>query len=549
MTTATQHTPPQYENKATDVDAIIVGAGFSGLYMLQRLRDLGLSGRLYESGTDVGGTWYWNRYPGARSDSDSIVYCFSEYFSEELLRKWEWSERYPAQPEILGYLQWVADRLDLRRDIQFSTRVSSATYDEARNCWDITTDADERLSARYFIPAVGFLSKPSIPEFPGLDQFTGACYHTARLPSEGVDFAGKRVAVVGNGATAVQIVPEVAKQAAGVWEFQRNPYHCLPARNHKLDEDDWREIHAHHKEIWDQARGNFGGFPYADFVGAGDDFSSEQRARLFEKGWMKGGFPLAFSTFSDVLTSRETNNAYLSFMADRIDHIVHDKDVAEAVTPKDPFCGKRPPLEHGYYAAFNRDNVHLVDTKRAPIEEITPRGIRTRDGEYEFDIILLATGFDASTGSLLSMNVRGREGLSLQEKWADKPLDYLAMMVHGFPNMFMVYCGPYNPAILTNAPTLIEQQGEWILGCLDYLHRNSYDYAEPRKQSEDQFVALHEEIADSTLIPETASWWTGTNIPGKPRGLLSWCGGFPEYKRICDEAAEDSYSGLIVQAH
>jgi cation diffusion facilitator CzcD-associated flavoprotein CzcO len=532
----------------TEVDAVVVGTGFSGLYMLRRLRDVGLSARAFEAGSDVGGTWYWNRYPGARSDSDSTVYCFSDRFSEEMLAEWEWSERYPSQPEILRYLQWASEKQDLRRDITFDTRVTAAHYDEERNRWDISTDTGETVAARYFIPAVGLLSKPHIPDFPGLETFQGQWFHTARTPHEGVDYAGKRVAVIGNGATAVQVVPVVAQTAAHVYEFSRNPYHCLPGRNHQLDADDWADIHTHHKEIWAQARNNFGGFPYADFKGMGTDFSAEERRQIFEEGWRKGGFPLAFSTFVDVLASRETNDMFMDFLRAKIKGLVRDPELAERVTPTVPFVTKRPPIEHGYYSAFNRSNVSLVDMKAAPIAEITPTGIRTADAEYEVDIIVMATGFDAFTGAVLDMDIRGRDGLGLAEKWADGPRDYLALTVQGFPNMFMVYCGPYNPAILTNAPTLIEQQGEWIVDCLTYLRENGFDSIEPRRDAEDEFVTLHQETSNATLIPETESWWTGTNIEGKPRTLLSWCGGFPAYRDLCDEAAR-RYEGFALRSH
>ncbi|GAA4702264.1 NAD(P)/FAD-dependent oxidoreductase [Pseudonocardia yuanmonensis] len=531
----------------TEVDAVVVGAGFSGLYMLRRLRDLGLSARAFEAGSDVGGTWYWNRYPGARSDSDSHVYCFSDRFDEKMLAEWEWTERYPAQPEILRYLQWVSEKQDLRGNITFQARVTAARYDEARNRWDITTDGGETVSACYFIPAVGLLSKPNIPKFPGLDRFEGQWFHTAQTPREGVDVQGKRVAVIGNGATAVQVVPVIAQQAEHVYAFTRNPYHSLPARNHRLDAEDWSEIHAHHKEIWAKARDNFGGFPYADFKGMGSDFTDDERQQIFEEGWRKGGFPLAFSTFADVLANRDTNDQFMDFLRSKISTLVRDPQVAEQLTPSDPFCTKRPPLEHGYYSAFNRGNISLVNMKNSPIAEITPTGIRTADAEYEVDVIILATGFDAFTGSMLDLDIQGRGGLGLREKWADGPRDYLALMVHGFPNMFMLYCGPFNPAILTNAPTLIEQQGEWVAACLQHMREQGYDYIEPRQDAEDAFVQLHQDTANATLIPETESWWTGTNIEGKPRMLLSWCGGFPAYRQLCDDAAE-RYDGFELHA-
>lgn len=548
MTSATQDVRAESQQRETDVDAVVIGAGFSGLYMLRRLRDLGLSVRAFEAGSDVGGTWYWNRYPGARSDSDSTVYCFSDQFDEEMLGEWEWSERYPAQPELLRYLQWVSERQELREHITFDTEVTAARYDDARNRWDVTTNGGETVSARYFVPAVGVLSKPNVPKFPGLDVFEGQWFHTGRWPHEGVDYAGKRVAVIGNGATAVQTIPAVAHQAGQVYAFSRSPYHCLPARNHRLDEKDWQEIHAHHKEIWAQARDNFGGFPYADFKGMGSDFSPKERQQIFEEGWRKGGLPLAFSTFADVLTSRDTNDKCLEFLRTKIGEIVHHPELAEQLTPTTPFVSKRPPLEHGYYSAFNRDNVSLINMTHTPITEITPKGIRTANGEYEVDIIIMATGFDAYTGSMLDIDIQGKDGLELREKWADGARDYLALTVNGFPNMFMIYCGPYNPAILTNAPTLIEQQGEWVIECVTHMHKHGYESIEPRQDAENAFVQLHQDRANATLIPETDSWWTGTNVEGKSRTVLSWCGGFPAYRQVCDEAAQQ-YDGFTLRVH
>lgn len=521
----------------TEVDAVIVGAGFSGIYMLKSLRDLGMSAVVYEAGSDVGGTWWWNRYPGARSDSDSSVYCFSDRFSKELLAEWEWNERYPTQPEIHAYLGWVADRLDLRRDITFDTKVDAATWDEATDRWEVVTDCGDRVSARYFIPAVGALSKPLIPDFPGMENFAGEAHHTARLP-EGMSFAGKRVAVIGNGATAVQIVPEVAKEAAEVWEFVRHPYHCIPGGNRLLSGTDWTEIHAHHDEIWDQARHNFLGFPYPDFMGQASDFTPEEQRQILDDLWAQGGFAFGLASFSDVMVNKKTNDMFLDFFAEKIGEAVKDPVMAGMVTPTEPFATKRPPLEHGYYESLNWDNVHIVDLKQTPITEITEHGVKTAEGEVPVDIILLATGFDAFTGALTAMDIRGRDGRSLREDWSPEPADYLGLMVHGYPNMFLHYCAPYTPAILINAPTLIEQQGEWIVGCITYMRDEDLDYVEPTKEAQDEFVTLTQEIAGATLIPGTASWWTGTNVEGKANKLIAWVGGFPEYHRLCDEAAE-----------
>jgi cyclohexanone monooxygenase len=503
--------------------------------------------RVYDAAGDVGGTWYWTRYPGAGSDSDSTVYCFSERFSPELLREWEWSERYPKQAEIQRYLRWVTDRLGLAADIRFNTRIKSAVYDAAARSWTLTSEHGEQVSARFFIPAIGALSKPLIPRFPGLETFAGKYYHTARLPLEGLDYKGKRVAVIGSGATAVQIVPELARVAAQVWEFQRSAYHSIPARNHKLDADDWREIHAHHQDIWARARRNFAGFPFRDFLGPAADYPPQEQQWILEKDWQIGGFASIFSGFSDVLTNRDSNQIYMDFLRRKVHEIVHDPKIADRLLPKEPIGSKRPPLEHGYYAAFNRDNVGLVDMKETPIEAITPRGIRTCEREYEVDIILFATGFDAFTGSLLDIDIRGRDGQALRHKWSTRIDNYLGLMVHGFPNLFMLYCGPYNPAILINGPTLIEQQGEWILQCIKYMQDRGYASIEPQAAAEQRFVAIHEQIAQATLIPQTASWWTGTNVEGKPRTVLSWCGGFPEYRRLCDESAAAGYADCTLE--
>jgi cation diffusion facilitator CzcD-associated flavoprotein CzcO len=520
-----------------DYDAVIVGAGFSGIYLLKSLRDLGMTAVVLDAAGDVGGTWWWNTYPGARSDSDSTVYCFSDRFSRELLDQWEWKERYPSQPEIHSYLRWVTDELDLWDGIRLNTRVDSATWDDASSRWDVRTAGGETLTGRYFIPAVGALSKPMVPDFPGMDRFKGELHHTARLP-EGTSFAGKKVAVVGNGATAVQIVPEVAKEAAEVWEFVRHPYHCIPGGNHPMDAAQWKQIHETHDQIWDTARHNFLGFPYPDFKGEAKDFSPEERRRIMDELWSRGGFQFGLSAFSDVFVNKDTNDEYLEYFAEKIQGRVKDPETAKLVTPTEPFASKRPPLEHGYYDALNRDNVHVVPIKDTPISEITENGVKVGDTEYPVDVILLATGFDAFTGAITAMDIRGRDGRSLAEEWRHGPEDYLGLMIHGYPNLFMAYCGPFNPAILINAPTLIEQQGEWILKLLTHLRNEGLDYVEPTKEAQDEFMALCDTVANATLIPQTNSWWTGTNVDGKTKRLLSWAGGFPEYHRLCDEAAE-----------
>ena len=436
-----------------DVDAVVVGGGgFSGLYMLKRLRDLGLSARGFEAAPEVGGTWWWNRYPGARSDSDSQVYLFSPDFDPELANEWEWSERYPSQPEILSYLQRLAEKHDLRGDITFNTKVTSAHYDEPAKTWTVTTDGGETLTSRFVILAVGALSTPNVPDFPGLSSFGGRWYHSARLPEEGVDFAGQRVGVIGNGATAVQIVPVVAEEAAHVYEFSRSPYHCLPGRNHKLDKDDWEEIRAHFPEIWERARNHIMGLPTPTPPGCPRTTPTRRPRRSARRPGSRAASPPWCRPSTTCPSTPRPTQKYVDFMARKIRDRVKDPEVAERLIPREPVVSKRPPIEHGYYTAFNRDNVTLVDIKAAPITEITESGVRTADGqEYEVDILLLATGFDAYTGSLLKIDVRGRGGMTLADKWADGLKTYLGLAMNGFPNMFMLYCGPLNPAILTNA--------------------------------------------------------------------------------------------------
>lgn len=534
--------------RKTDLDAIVIGGGFAGLYMLSCLRDkLGLSARVYEAGSDVGGTWYWNRYPGARCDSESIYYMFSDHLSKDILQEWTWSERYAAQPEILRYLQYVADKLDLRRDIQFNTRIATAVFDEALNRWEITTDAGERVSARFFITAVGCLTTPYTPTFKGLETFQGDSYHTARWPEEEVDFTGKRVAVIGTGATAVQVVPEVAKQAAHLYVFQRTPSHDLPGQNRPLDQAYVREIKANYEDIWQTARETRGGFPYPVAHASALDVTPEERRRVYEDAWEKGGLGFGFGTFSDLLINKESNDTAVEFLSSKIHEIVHDPKVADLLAPKYPFFTKRPPLEHGYYEAFNRDNVTLVDVRRSPIGEITPKGVRAGDAEYEVDCIIYATGFDAMTGALFAIDIRGRDGLPLKEKWADGPRTYLGLTTQGFPNMFMI-TGPQSPSVLTNMPVSIEQHADWIAGCIAYMRGRGFERIEPLREAEDGWVAHHNQLADMTLIPQTDSWWVGANIPGKQRLLYPYVGGLDNYRRACDQVAEKGYEGFALIA-
>jgi cation diffusion facilitator CzcD-associated flavoprotein CzcO len=529
---------------AGEFDAVVVGAGFSGLYMLHRLRDkLGLSARVFEAAEDVGGTWYWNRYPGARCDSESYFYSFSDRLSQDLLQEWTWSERFAPQPEILRYLQHVADRYDLRKDIQFSTRVVAAEYDDATGRWVVRTDDGGQVTARFLITAVGCLSTTNLPDFPGRDSFRGDWHHTGVWPHEGVDFTGKRVAVIGTGATGVQAIPEIAEQAAHVYVLQRTPNYDIAGGNRPMTAEDGEEIKANYRDIWQATRETAFGFPYEVADRTALSVSEEERQRIFAEAWELGGFRLG-TTFNDLLLDLEANETASEFLRARIRERVNDPEIAELLSPRDhPFFTKRPPLENGYYETFNRDNVTLVNVRKTPIQEITPTGVRTTDVEYEVDSIVYATGFDAMTGTLFKLGIRGRNGLSLREKWAEGPRTYLGIATHGFPNLFMI-TGPQSPSVLSNMPVSIEQHVDWITDCLRYLRETGRDTIEPLPSAEDDWVDHHNEVTQTTLLPMANSWWVGANIPGKPRNLYPYVGGVGTYRQICDEVAARDYDGF-----
>lgn len=529
-----------------EFDAVVVGAGFSGLYMLHRLRDtLGLSARVFEAAEDVGGTWYWNRYPGARCDSESYFYSFSDRLSEELLQEWTWTERFAAQPEILSYLKHVADRFDLYKDIRFGTRVVAAEYADATGRWLVRTDDGEQVTATFLITAVGCLSTTNLPDFPGRDGFRGAWYHTGLWPHEGVDFTGQRVAVIGTGATAVQAIPEIAQQAAHVYVMQRTANYDIAGGNRPMDAEDGREIKAKYRQIWQTTRETGFGFPYHTADRTAMSVSDEQRQQIFAEAWERGGFRLG-TTFNDLLLDEEANETAAEFLRARIRERVHDPEIAELLSPRDhPFFTKRPPLENGYYETFNRDNVTLVNVRQAPIQEITETGVRTADAEYEVDSIVYATGFDAMTGTLFKLGIRGRHGLGLREKWAHGPSSYLGLTTHGFPNLFMI-TGPQSPSVLSNMPVSIEQHVDWITACVRYLRDRGMDTIEPLPAAEEDWVNHHNEVTETTLLPRTNSWWVGANIPGKPRNLYPYVGGVGTYRQICEQIAARDYDGFAI---
>lgn len=530
-------------DSGADYDVVVVGAGFSGLYSLHRLRDeLGLSVKVIEKADDVGGTWYWNRYPGARCDSESHVYCYS--FNDELLDEWDWSERYPEQPEVLEYLRFAADHLDLRRDIDFETEVTSAAFQEDAGLWDIETDDGDSVTAPFFVTAVGCLSKPFIPNFERVESFAGEWYHTGKWPHDGVSFDGKDVAVVGSGATGIQIIPEIAKtDVDNLTVFQRTPNYAVPARNRPLDDDDLAEIRDNYDEIFDAAHSSGFGHPFEPAYETAEGLSQEEVEERLEPRWKEGGFRFML-TFGDLVVNSETNEKVSEFIRDRIRETVDDPELAEKLVPRDHYYAtKRPPLHTDYYETYNKDKVSLVDVTETPIERITPDGIRTSDTEHEFDMIVYATGFDAMTGTLLQMDIQGRDGLTLDEKWSDGPKTYLGLGVHGFPNMFTI-TGPQSPSVLTNMPVSIEHHVEWISGAIEHFVENDIRHVEPTKEAEDAWTAHNRNVAEQTLYPTADSWYMNKNIPEKPTVFTPYIGGADLYHETIAEVAEKSYEGF-----
>jgi len=527
-------------------DVVIVGAGFSGLYMLHKVRELGLSARVYEAGSGVGGTWFWNRYPGARVDIESQEYSYS--FSPELEDEWQWTERYASQPELLRYLNHVADRFDLRGDIQLETRVTSAIFDERTDRWTIATDRGEQISAKFCVMATGCLSVTKEPDFKGVESFRGPSYHTGRWPHEGVDFTGMRVGVIGTGSSAIQSIPMIAEQASHVTVFQRTPNFSVPAHNKPVDPDvvrDWREHRAQYRR---EARQTGFGIRMLDQSERSVfDASPKEIQRTYEDRWARGGFSLA-GAFADIVVNKEANAIAGAFVADKIRSIVKNPEIAEKLVPKTyPIVTKRLCVDTGYYATFNRDNVALVDVAQNPIMEITPQGIRTRDCDYKVDAIVYAIGFDAMTGAVGKIDIRGRGGVKLKESWAEGPRTYLGLMVSGFPNLFLV-TGPGSPSVLCNMALAIEQHVEWISGCIAYVNERQAGAIEATTAAQDAWVASVNEIADTTLFPLANSWYIGANVPGKPRVFMPYIGGFPTYEQICNDVAAKGYEGFALHS-
>ena len=530
---------------APDVDVIIIGAGLSGLYQLYRVRELGLSARVIEAGTGVGGTWYWNRYPGARFDSESYTYGFS--FSPELLQEWSWSEHFAPQPETLRYVNFVADRFDLRRDIVFGRRVASAHWQEASRSWQLTLDDASRISGRFLVTAIGALSAPTLPRIDGIDSFRGQSCHTAHWPHEPVSFEGKRVAVIGTGATGVQTIQEVAKSAAQLTVFQRTPNWCAPLLNGPITDEQQRDIKANYPDLYRRCRESPGGFIHTPDPRRTMDVSPEERDAFWERRYAEPGFGIWMGNFRDILVDREANALISGFIARKIRERVKDPAVAEKLIPKNHGFGtRRLPLETRYYEVYNQPNVELIDLMETPIECVTPAGIRTTLGEYEFDMIIYATGFDALTGAYDRIDLRGIDGRSLKDQWAGGARTFFGIQNEGFPNMLMVL-GPMGS--LGNIPRAIEYNVEWVTGLLRHMGEHGLTRVEAPQQSVQAWMEVVAAASVGLLSNEVNSWMTGvnSNVQGKTtRVLARYSGTGPEYRARADAVAAGGYSELAL---
>jgi cyclohexanone monooxygenase len=520
-------------------DAVIVGAGFAGLYMLHRLRGVGLSALVLEAGSGVGGTWFWNRYPGARCDVQSLEYSYK--WSEELQQEWEWSELYATQPEILRYLNHVADRFDLRRDIRCSARVESAHFDEATSRWLVRAGNGDSVSAKYVILATGCLSSANTPRIPGLESFAGETYHTGRWPHEPVSFAGKRVGVIGTGSSAIQAIPILADQARTLTVFQRTPNFSVPAHNRPLDAETVSKTKAAYGEL----RRLGSQMPFAFDVRFNEklamDATPEEREVEYEERWASGGLPF-LGCYADLLFDKNANETAAEFIRGKIRELVDDAALAESLSPHHVVGCKRLCVDSGYYATYNRPNVRLVDLRTTPLERITPAGVETSAERFPLDALILATGFDAMTGSISRIDLRGRGGSALAERWAEGPRTYLGVSTVGFPNLFLI-TGPGSPSVLSNMVPSIEQHVEWIADCIAHVERRGAASVEALPAAQDAWVAHVNEVANGTLYPTCNSWYLGANVPGKPRVFMPYLG-FPQYVQKCNEVVARGYEGF-----
>lgn len=532
---------PNNASPEPSYDVVVVGAGFAGLYTLHSLRRRGLSVRLFETGDNVGGTWFWNRYPGARCDVDSADYSYS--FDDALQQEWEWTERYPTQAEILRYLEHVADRFGLREDITFGTRVTSAHFDETGGLWTIGTDANTAVTARWTIMATGALSAARLPDIAGLESFAGRILHTAHWPTDGVDLRGRRVGVIGTGSSGVQAIPLIAQQADRLTVFQRTPGFVIPARNRPLAADELAAIKTDYSARRRLQRESHGGWILPPPVGLALETAPEVRTKEYESRWAAGG--LAFqTTFGDVMTDLGANETAADFVRAKIRETVSDPATADALCPRGyPFGAKRVCIGTDYYETFNRGNVELVDVRSDPIRAIVPEGVRTGSGVHELDVLVFATGFDALTGALGAIDIRGRDGVTLRETWRDGPRTYLGVAVAGFPNLFVI-TGPGSPSVLSNVVVSIEQHVEWVVDYLDHMRARGARFAEATPQAQDAWGEHLTTVAAGSLYLQADSWYLGANVPGKPRTFMPYLGGVGNYRNLCTQIAADGYRGF-----
>ena len=543
MNAASRTTQDRAPEVGAEFDAIVVGAGFGGLYMLHSLRRLGFNARVYEAGGGVGGTWYWNRYPGARCDVESLQYSYS--FSEELDQEWEWTEKYAPQPEILDYANHVADRFDLRSDIRFDTRVSAATWDENARQWLIETDRGDSVRAQFCIMAVGCLSAANKPPFEGLEDFPGPVYHTGEWPHEGVDFSGRRVGVIGTGSSAIQSIPLIAEQAESLTVFQRTPNWAVPAWNENLDPDYVREVKASYPELRAKARARPTGFYFPFNMQSALEASPDEREKQYEAFWQSGGLPF-LGAFGDLLFEKQANDTVADFARRKIREAVDDPEVAALLTPDNVFGCKRLCVDTNYFQTYNLPHVKLVDVSENPIERITQTGIVVDGTEYPVDTIVCATGFAAMTGSFDRMAITGRGGLTLKKKWEAGPRTYLGLTSVGFPNLFMI-TGPGSPSVLASMIQAIEQHADWIADCLAHMRDVGAKSIEPKLADEDAWVEHVNEVSQVSLRSTCSSWYVGANIPGRPRVFMPYIGGFPVYVQKCNEVMDQGYEGFVLE--
>jgi len=538
MATSSASTPAQ------PIDALIVGAGFAGMYMLHKLRGLGFNATVVEAGSGVGGTWYWNRYPGARVDIQSLEYSFG--FDEELEAEWRWSERYAPQPELLRYAEHVAERFDLKRDIRFSTRVTAAHWDDAAQEWNVQTETGPALRCRHLILATGCLSIPTDVTFPGIDTFRGDIYRTSRWPHEGVDFSGKRVGIIGTGSSAIQSIPIIAGQAEHLTVFQRTPNYSMPAHNGPIPDADFEAWSKDPRGYRAASRDTGGGFQNEASDALITDTAPEEIRTELERRWAWGGFRI-LGAYADTAIDPEANRIIQDFVAEKIREQVADPAVAARLTPKDhPFGTKRPCVDTGYYATFNRPNVALVDLRAEPLATFTEDGIRTAARDYAFDAVVLATGFDAMTGAIERIDLVGRGGRRIRDHWIEGPRTYLGLMISGFPNLFTI-TGPGSPSVLTNMINSIEQHVEWIADCLVALKQRQQTSIEASEEAEATWCRHSAEAVTPTLLPQANSWYMGANVPGKPRMFMPYAGGLNNYTEICRQVAAKDYEGFVIR--